>query len=128
MKDLEKKLLNRVVDSILNGQETIETVQNPDGTQVTLRHKINDLRSEMASDIANKISNSDKFNEIIINKLDTIFIEKLKKKMLSITRFSDLPYSIQKSIEERIKECKMNIERYDIEVKLIKKTNQTKKQ
>ena len=121
--DIKEKLFERAVDSILHG--SIQKIKKDDGygNITEEEYRVGDLRTELVSQIANRIANTEEYKTIISKAITDELIEKLQKTVLETFKFDDLPHEMKQRIHRMVDERDLHVKKFKIVVETISDTD-----
>jgi len=120
---LSDDLLRQAINSILHG--STQTVAQTDATEnLTYQEvKINDLRLVLVEKLAQKLANTSEFKDLLVKVLAPEFIQKMQAQMLAIVRFNDLPWQIKENFNNQIRDMKLEVKKYKLVAEAVEEGN-----
>lgn len=116
---IEKMLLEKALDSILNGH-TMEVSEQDSSGRISVREiKINDLRVFLAQELAKQIILSRVLADFMKEAITPDFIKQFQDKVLGMVGFSDLPYSVRDHIEKKLEKDATKIHKVKLDIEYI---------
>ncbi len=119
--DIEKRLLEKALDSILHGSTQMVTQDNGAGNVTHTEVKINDLRYLLVEHIARLLVNTEAFQDILLKAITPHIIKKMRETAIKSMKWSDMPYGLRNEIESQMKDAKVEVKRYKIVAEVVRK-------
>ena len=118
---MEKELLQRALDSILHGSTRIVSEIDSNGQPRFREERINDLRILLIQEIAKQLVNSEIYRDVFKSAFTSEIIKKIQENAIAKVSFNDLPYSVRKKIEEKLKNIEVEVKKYKLVVEVTDK-------
>ncbi len=114
MSDLSEKLLEQAINSILHGSESVITESDSSGVLQYRHIKINDLRLDLVTKLADRLASSPEFKKLILDSFTSEIIKKLQESALAKVSFGDLPWDVKRKFEEQAKTMRLEVKKYKL--------------
>lgn len=121
-KYMEKELLQKAIDSILHGSTQIVSTVDSYGNTTNNTIRINDLRQDLVSKLAEKLVQTDEFKKALLSIFTNDVVKKIQEQAISTVSYNDLDYITREEVERQMKNLKVEVKSYKLVAETI--TNQ----
>lgn len=123
--NIEKELLQKVIDSILHGSTQLISETDGYGNLTYREVRINDLRIELVEKLARHLVTTDGFKQALERAFTSDVIKKMTDRMISELKWADLPYDVRRKLEEQMKAENVSIQKFKMTLEVVEKNTES---